>query len=360
MDAEARRAKPFVSVVIVNWNGLDHTPGCVASVLASTYDAMEVVVVDNASTDGSVEAIASRFPEVRIVQTGGNVGFGPAVMRALPHLKGDHFLVLNNDIEVESDCIAHLVEAAQQGYAAVAALIVLRDRPGRVNGAGGQMHYLGLGWPRHYEAPIEAVAPQLHEVTFCAGGVTLYERRAFEEVGGFDDDFFLYVEDADLSWRLRLAGHRTALEPRARMVHDWDFSRHKRKFYLIERNRVLMLAKDWSIRAQLVLLPAIVVYELAALAGAWSGGWGRLKLAAWRDAARGLPRAWRAGRRVVRRRHEAEVARAFEGGLDHPTLRGWPVRFILAPLLRAYWAIARPLLRLVGARAKDSRVQKRS
>ncbi|HVM45038.1 MAG TPA: glycosyltransferase family 2 protein, partial [Candidatus Thermoplasmatota archaeon] len=306
-----------------------HTPACVESVLASTYPRLDVLVVDNASTDGSREAVETKFPQVRVVRNDANVGFGPAIMRALPHARGEHLLVLNNDIEVDPACIERLVCAAREGYAAVAALITFRDRPGHVNGAGGEMHYLGLGWPR------------------------LYERKAFEEVGGFDEDFFLYVEDADLSWRLRLAGHRIALEPRALMRHDWDFARNQRKFYLIERNRLLMLAKNWSPQAQLVLLPAVLLFELAVIAGATTQGWGRLKLQALRDALRGLPGAWRSGRTVLRRRHEADVARAFQGSLRHPTLDGPSVRYVLNPLLAGYWRLARGALRLVGAKGRD-------
>jgi GT2 family glycosyltransferase len=275
-DRDADVESPLVSIVIVNWNGLDATPRCLDSILASSYPNYEILVADNASTDGSRELIGSKYRDVRVVANATNLGFGAAVMRAVPSAKGTYLVVLNNDIEVERDWLAELVACARAGgYAAVASLIVFQDRPGLVNGAGGDMNFLGLAWPRYYGQPVAAVPREPHEVAFCAGGVTLYDRRAFDEVGGFDDAFFLYVEDADLSWRLRLAGHRLAVAPRAILRHDWDFDRNPRKLYYVERNRLVMLYKNWSLAARLLLAPAFVVLEAAVLASAIFSGWGR-------------------------------------------------------------------------------------
>ncbi|MFA5862021.1 MAG: glycosyltransferase family 2 protein [Candidatus Thermoplasmatota archaeon] len=344
-------ARPLVSIVIVNWNGIEHTPTCLESLRRISYSDYEIIVVDNASTDGSRELVRDKFPEARLVESEANVGFGPGVMRAMPHVRGKYVLVLNNDLEMDPDCLDKLVDTAEgRPFAAVAGLILFRDRPRHVNGAGGDMSFLGHGWPRNYERPVAEVPTAATEVAFCAGGVTLYDRNAFEEVGGFDEDYFIYVEDADLSWRLRLAGYHICVEPRAVFRHDWDFSRNPRKLYHIERNRLLMLAKDYSVPALIVIAPALLVYEASLLVGSFFQGWGRLKLAAYRDAWRALPSARRKRRSVVRRVHEAEAARAFHGGMHHPEARNPLVRFVLNPFLGAYWWLARPVLRLVGAR----------
>lgn len=349
MHDSAAAGNPRVSIIVVNWNGLKHTLPCVDSLLQSDYPDLEVIVSDNGSTDGSAEMVEAKFPQVRVVRNGANLGFGAAVMTAAKVATGDYFAVLNNDVEAAPDWLSELVRVARtEGFAATASLLVFEQDPTMVNAAGGDMNFGGLGWPRAYRRPRTDVSREPHEVAFCAGGVTLYERRAFEEVGGFDPAYFLYVEDSDLSWRLRLAGHRCGLAPNAVLKHDWDFHRNPRKLYHIQRNRIIMVIRNWSTPALIILAPGLLILETATTVGAFSQGWGRLKLEADRDALRVLRNTRGRGAALVRRRREGDIARVFRGGLHHPEVRGPLVRYVLNPVLGAYWWVARPLIGLAG------------
>ena len=173
------------------------------------------------------------------------------------------------------------------------------------------------------------------EVTVGSGACLLVPARRFREVGGFWEAMFLYCEDTDLCWRLRLAGLRILVCPEARVRHDYDFGRHASKHYHLERNRLLMLAANYELATLARLAPALIGTELALLAVAARGGWLPQKLRALSSAARSLP-AVREQRRAVsllRRIPDSGFSRQLERRLGPEFGAG--VARVSAPLLEA-------------------------
>ena len=235
-----------VSVVVVTWQGAHLLGPCLDSLARQTYPH-EVIVVDNASTDGTAAVLAAR-PDVRVIANEENLGFAGGAQQGLDAATGEWVAFLNNDAIAEPDWLATLVIAAQSGpdVAAVTSLLLLAgSQPPRVNNAGVVLLPTLYGADRAADADPATVAEPADVFGF-SGGAALLRRSAALAVGGFPVRFFLYYEDTDLSWRLRLAGWSIRYEPSAVVHHrhaaSSDVSSQLFAFHN-ERNRLLTLAR---------------------------------------------------------------------------------------------------------------------
>lgn len=342
-----------VAVVIVSFNARRFVEACFGSLARARLGGAEVIVVDNASADGTVGAIRSGFPWVTVVEAGANLGFAGGnnlgIRRALDD-GCEWVYLLNPDTEVEPGFLeeALAVASADPGTGAVQSLILLDPERGRINTAGNKIHFLGFGYCGLYRAPRGEAPVAPHEIAFASGAGSLWRAAALRVVGLFDEALFLYHEDLDLGWRLRLAGWRALLAPRSVVFHKYEFTRNPRKYFLIERNRYLVLGKNLSPRTMLVLLPFLVIGEVGLLAVAALSGWLPEKLRA--DAALLRPteiRRLRAARRDVqrtRRVRDAEVMRVFTPAIRFEGLEGaWLPKLLERPMALV-WKVIRPLL----------------
>ncbi len=185
---------------------------------AQTVDH-DVVVVDNASTDGTVELLADRFPRVRVVRLPENLGFGRAVNRGAAEAATEAIVLINNDVLCEPDFLERLLAPlADEGVAMVAGVLLQHDRPELVDTAGIELDTTLRSWDALWNRPREELEHAADPVGPC-GGAAAYRAAAFHAVGGFDDAFFAYWEDVDLALRLRLAGHRCVRAADARALH---------------------------------------------------------------------------------------------------------------------------------------------
>jgi GT2 family glycosyltransferase len=325
-------------VVIVNYRGRGRLGRCLDALAASPPAcACEVIVVDNASDDGSWDE-AEAHPDVRLVRNAENVGFGRACNQAAALAAGRHLVFLNFDCEPEPGWLDALVRCADEdpGIGAVQAVVLQPD--GTVNTAGNRLHYLGFSW-----APGGGPPPSgpPSEVTVGSGACLLVPAERFGEVGGFWEAMFLYCEDTDICWRLRLAGLRIAVCPESRVRHEYEFGRNPAKMFHLERNRLLMLGANYEPATLARLAPALAATELALLLVAARGGWLPQKLQAIASAARAIP-AVRAQRRAVsrlRRVSDHDLARHLERRLGPEFGEG--VARASAPLLETYARLAR-------------------
>ena len=225
---------PALSVVIVNWNSRDDVLAAVRSLRCQTDPDLEIIVVDNGSTDGSAEALADTFPGVQIVHAGGNVGFAEGCNRGIEASHGEWVFLLNNDAIAEPDCVAELRRAAAvapRDVGMVQPLVVFQASPDHVNSTGIQVYRAGHAIDRHLALPVEAARGAGDP--FCAtAGAALYRRSMLERVrlptGYMSRDFFMYYEDVDLGWRCRLAGYRAIYVERARVRHRFQGSARRR------------------------------------------------------------------------------------------------------------------------------------
>jgi N-acetylglucosaminyl-diphospho-decaprenol L-rhamnosyltransferase len=204
------------TVYVPNLDGGARLEATLASLRAQT-EPVDVVVVDNGSRDGSSARVRERFPEMRLIELGENLGFGRAVNRAVAQRPASLIVLVNNDVECEAGFVAALV-GARDGAEAVAGVLTQREDPGRIDSAGIVADRTLLSFDHLHGAPVSAAegAPPPLGPT---GGAALFTRAAWERLGGFDERIFAYYEDLDLALRLRRAGMRCALAGGARAVH---------------------------------------------------------------------------------------------------------------------------------------------
>jgi GT2 family glycosyltransferase len=184
---------------------------------------VDVVVVDNGSNDGSLALLHDEFPEVAVLALAENIGFGPALNRAVAEHPADPLILLNNDVECEPRFVEALLDAAAEGVQSVAGVLLQERSPGTIDSAGVVADRTLMGFDYLHGEPLEA-ALSAPDPLGPTGGAALYDRAAFEAVGGFDERIFLYYEDLDLALRLAAGGARCRLAAGATALHAYSAS----------------------------------------------------------------------------------------------------------------------------------------
>ena len=270
-----------VTVVMVAYGAEDWLERAVDAALASTDIDLDVVVVDNGCTDGGVQRVSHR-ERVTVVSPNENLGFAAGCNVGVRHAGGTTIVLLNCDAIVETTALSALVRVAQRNEVGIAtASLRLSDAPDSLNSAGNAIHFTGFSWSGCFNELASAHAEERD--AFAASGAAMAIRReVWDALGGFDDLYFAYYEDADLSVRCWQRGWTIRYVPKAVVLHRYEFSRHDTKLYLAERNRLLLVLTCFSSRLLVIVAPALFAVELAMTATAFAQGWGRQKLAGWR------------------------------------------------------------------------------
>jgi GT2 family glycosyltransferase len=304
-----QKAWPKVTVVIVNWNGGDFLERCLTAMLAQTATPHEIILVDNASSDGSLET-ARRFPLVRLLAQDSNTGFARGNNLAInAAVAGSEWIaLLNPDAFPQPRWLEECLLSAQRNpqFDIFGSKLVNASVPLLLDGAGDAYHVSGLVWRIGHGTPAAALHESEYEVFSPCAAAALYRRSALLEAEGFDEDFFCYVEDVDLGFRLRLAGYRCLYVPLSVAHHvgsgttggqNSDFS-----VYHGHRNLVWTFVKNMPGLLFWLLLPLHLVLNLASIIWFAFRGQGRVILRAKRDALIGLPKMWRKRQQIQKSR----------------------------------------------------------
>lgn len=280
---------PTVSVIVLNYNGLKHLETCFTSLLALDYqaDRLELMLVDQASHDASVAYMQEHFPSVRVVQTGGNLGFAAGNNYGAERAASEYIAFLNNDTRVEPDWLSELVKGMLAGRerGVVCTSSLMLDWSGkRIDFLAGALNFHGFGFQPAYGMPAsqfgfqptESAGHREHsrqvqvqmqvqprDLLFACGGSMLIQREVFLQVGGFDPAYFAFFEDVDLGWRLWVLGHRVTLTPTAVTYHRHhgtaDSIPGHRIQVLFERNALYTIYKNYSPANLDKILPAALL-----------------------------------------------------------------------------------------------------
>ncbi len=333
--------RPSLSVLIVAWNSREELRRTLPALLPELREGDELIVVDNDSADDTAEAVLALAPAAQIVPMGRNVGFAGGVNVGATAASGDLLVILNPDATPLPGCGEAIRRPWLEGRGWAAWQALVAEAGGtRINSAGNPLHFTGIVWAGGHGRPI-AEAPAAGEVIALSGACLAIPLATWRQLGGFPERFFLYHEDVDLSLRLRLRGETLGIEPAAVVAHDYEFDGREHKWRWLERNRLAFLIRDYPAPLLILLAPALLATELALLAVASSGGWGRQKLTANLEALRWLPRLLRERRRIQRGRavSSAEFASWLSADLDSPFIAGvarsLPARIALRAYLRA-------------------------
>ena len=296
----------LASIVIVTWNGRAFLDACLEAVAAQEGVTAETILVDNASADGTVEHVRERFPWVRILPLGENRGFAGGNNAGVREARGRYVALLNNDTVPERTWLKTLLAGLdeQAGFALASSRVVYMHDPRIIDSAGDGVLRWGGAFKRHHGASVDE-APESREVFGVSGAACLMPKAVYEELGGFDEDFFASHEDVDLSYRARLRGYRCRYVAGAVVRHHGSATLGQVSAFAVfqgQRNLEWMYVKDTPGWLLLRTMPGHLVYNLAAAAhftrAGLAGPFLRAKLAA----IAGLPRMLRKRRAVQRTR----------------------------------------------------------
>lgn len=238
MAVFVNRNAPTLSVVIPNWNGAHHLPECLNSLRAQHFQDFETVVVDNGSSDDSIKLLEGDFPWVRVIARGDNGGFSSAVNDGIRQTRAPLIVLLNNDTRADPGWLQALHDGIQRYPDASmgASRMLLYDPPHRVDSAGdGFSLTAGAGYNLAAGEAREAVGEDAWVFGACAGAA-IYRRTLFEDIGLFDEDFFLVFEDVDLDLRAQVAGHRCVYLADAIVYHKRGASTDNASLEVISRS----------------------------------------------------------------------------------------------------------------------------
>lgn len=273
-----RPEAPRASIIIPNWNGLDLLRPCLNSLRKQTTTDFEVIVVDNASTDGSVSVLADEFPEVRVLPLTTNGGYSGGCNAGIRAARGEILVMLNNDTEVDPAWIETLVDALDRHPEAgsAASRMMIYSKPGILHSAGDLMRRDGTPDSRGVWTPYGPPFDREEYVFGGCGGATAYRRSMLEEIGAFEERFFMYCEDVDLNWRAQLAGYKCIYVPEAVVYHHLSATGGGTlASYYVGRNTLWVIARCY---------PGSLLrrHWHHILKGQWTVAWSALR--AWRGA----------------------------------------------------------------------------
>lgn len=300
---------PKVTVVVVNWNGERFLDRCLSALLAQTVEPHEIILLDNASSDTSLD-IVRRFPSVRLLAQNENLGFacGNNLAIEAASSESEWIALLNPDAFAEAHWLEALLTAvrANPGFDFFGSKLITAADTAVLDGAGDAYHVSGLVWRMGHGAPVPSLPEHVREVFSPCAAAAMYRRSALLDVGGFDEDYFCYSEDVDLGFRLRLAGYRCLYVPQSVAHHvgsgttggqHSDFA-----VYHGHRNLVWTFVKNMPGVLFWLMLPLHVMLNLVSIIWFALRGQGAIILRAKRDALLGLPKMWRKRQQIQKNR----------------------------------------------------------
>jgi len=343
-----------VAIILVNYNGLVYLNDCLQSLVNLDYPSEDykIFFIDNASTDESLAFVKNKFPQLEIIESQENSGFAAGNNFGLARAMAENFsytFLINQDTITEADCLKKLVEFADKSekIAAVQPRIMLYPQKDKVNSLGNSIHYLGFGFSsggyQEFSGNLEA-----KEIAYASGAAVLIRKEVLEKIGLFEPDFFMYHEDLDLGWRMRLAGYQIFVLPSAVVYHKYEFSKSITKYYYMERNRLICLLENYKIATLVLIFPAWLCMEIGLFFFALKSGFWREKLKVyayflhlvnWRKIRRG-----RRSRQAIRKIKDREMAKFSTGEIEFQEIDNWLLNKVANPLFNLYWQIIKLLL----------------
>ncbi|ODS38358.1 MAG: hypothetical protein A7315_12510 [Candidatus Altiarchaeales archaeon WOR_SM1_79] len=274
-----------VSVIILNTNELEDLKECVPSVLDQTYPNYEVIIVDNASSDGSIEYIKNikkKFANIRLVRNSENLGYARGNNTGIEHASTEFVVILNPDTVVERNWLEEMVLAIKKdpmiGMATPKIFMYNENKGSKgelINTCGNDIHFTGLSFCRGFNK--KGVYNEPEVVAGISGCSFIVRKKLLDETGCFDPDHFIYLEDTDLSFRAQIAGYKLIFIPSSVMYHKYNLNLNPKKYFYLERNRLFLLLKNYQLRTLMLCIPSLILTEVITSGYAILSGWGYIK-----------------------------------------------------------------------------------
>ena len=257
----------MVSIVIPNYNGKHFLKKCLDSISKQTYKNIETIVVDNASSDNSIEFLKDEYPNVITISMTTNTGFSGAVNKGIIESKGDYVFLLNNDTEIDEKCVEYLVNTIKQNQNifSVNSKMIQYNKRALLDDAGDEYNIFGWAFKRGFNQRVQTnIKPR--RVFTCCAGATIYNKKILNKLGYFDEAFFAYLEDVDIGFRANCFGYKNIFCPDAIVYHiiSGTTGNKKTEFKtkLSARNNVYLIYKNLPLLLIILNLPFLIMGAL--------------------------------------------------------------------------------------------------
>jgi GT2 family glycosyltransferase len=300
-----------VSVIVINYNDRPYLENCLRSVFAQKYLGFEVILVDNKSTDGSLEFAKQMFPDLISVANEKNLGYAGGINSGLAHAKGKYLAPLNVDTEVEKDWLRAMVEfmdAHPDAGAVTPKSLLFSDRE-KVGVQGLNIHITGLGFVNGLATQDSDSPREPFPVAGFSGCSFIIRREVVERIGGLNEDPFMYYDDVDLSWITNLMGYRIYCLPQSVVYHEYELKMTPQKMFWLEQGRLNALIRYFKPLTLVAVLPLLMFTEALIIGYCLIRGpryvWAKLR--AWLSVARNMRSLLRRRRQVQRLRRISDL-----------------------------------------------------
>lgn len=348
-----------IAVVIVTYNAEYYLEDCLESLLKAEYpeDKFKIIIVDNASKDFTMRILndykvnyPNRF-EICVSETnsgfaaGNNIGIKRGIDAGY-----DYIYLLNQDTVTESGFLSEAVKEIEKDekIAGVQSRLMLYTEKNKINSLGNQIHYLGFGITKGYKAEYQNNSLSGTEICFASGAACMFRAGALKKSGLFNEDYFMYCEDLELGWRLRLMGYRFVLAQDSVVYHKYKFSSSGKKFFYLERNRLMASLQNYKTATLLILAPAFIFMEAGMLFYAAFNGWLKEKLKAYFYffSPANLKKIKTARRAIKEKRviPDNKIMELFISSINFEDVNNFALNKIANPILSLYWFLIKRII----------------
>ncbi|MFH0819671.1 MAG: glycosyltransferase family 2 protein [bacterium] len=354
-----------VAIILINYKDYAQKflPDCIQSLRAQSYprDNFKIFIVDNETSLATENFLRGTAPEAELILNKANDGFAKGNndgFRRAINQGFDYLVALNMDTIIDRQWLAELVKVAQSDdkFGVVQSRIMLWQKnestgqveTDKINSLGNDLHFLGFGYCRGYKKIWENQIRKVVEITYASGAAVLIKSDVLKKIGMFSEEFFMYHEDTDLSWRARLAGYKVILAPDSVVWHKYEFSRSVRQFYFMERNRLIMTAENYKLGSLLLLLPAFVLMETGLLFYSFINGLWREKLKVYFYFLQSKNLKKIIKNRQVKKKlriiGDRQIAKYLAGRIKFQEIENPTLKYIANPALNFYWQVVKNLI----------------
>lgn len=316
-------------------------------------DRCQLFLIDNATTEESAGYLKSMAPEAEILYNSENAGFakGNNIAMKLALEQGYKYLVLlNMDTEADHSSISELVKVAdaENMVGAIQSRLMLWPEKHRVNSIGNMTHFLGFGFSNGYQSVYQddTMAPS-PDIFYPSGAAVLFKADVLRTVGLFDEEFWMYAEDQDIGWRIWLAGFRCVLAPASVVYHKYEFGRSIEKYYWMDRNRVLVVLKNYKLLTILLIMPAFVIMEFGLIYFSLKNGSWQQKKAVYRYFLKASTWKYlstaRKKTQSIRKVSDRSLIGLFSSSIEYQEIMS-PALMIANKVFAIYWRMVRRLI----------------
>lgn len=348
-----------VGIILVNYKDYakKYLKDSYESIINLSYKNWELVIVDNESSSETYDYLKANAKEAKIIRNENNDGFAKGNNDAISYFlekKVPYILLLNMDAYLDPLAVDEMLKVIkeEENIGAVQARLMLDSDKSRINSLGNTTNFLGYGYCSHYNEVYKDKNKLSDYIAYFSGAAVLLNSEALKMAGLFDEKLWMYNEDQDLAWRFWLINYSSKIAYNSIVYHKYEFSRSISKYYYMDRNRIIVAFKNYSIASLILFFPMFVVTEIFSIVLAFKGKWFKEKLRVylfflniknWSYLIKTRKKIQKS-----RKRNDSQIIKYFSGKISHQEVDNFIIKYMANPIMQIYFNITKVIIRLIN------------